>query len=613
MSLLRTPIHLRKTFSLPDFAVLAGVGALIYAVAHGARQAGAEYQQTVDISLSPAALPGYALLTLMRGFVAYGISLAFTIIYGRVAAYHPRAETVMVPMLDILQSIPVLGFLPGLVLAMVALFPRTNLGLELACILMIFTGQVWNMTFSFYHSLQAIPSDLREAGKIYRLSWWQRFTQLELPYSAIGLVWNSMMSMAGGWFFLTVTEAFVLGDNDFRLPGLGSYVSVAIQRGDWAAMIYGMIAMIVMIVAMDWLVWRPLVAWSQKFKFEETEASEAPQSAVLDFFRRSHLLSWTRNILSRRQRVGQAPRLSIAAEKAEASWKLARFSPQPVVATADGGSASIHVGEKVISAHSQSRPAAARIWSRLSIASGWLVTAMFVVGVAWGGWKLLALIQQLSLDEWARLLGLTALTFGRVAVAVAIGTLVMIPIGVAIGMNPKLSRRFQPVIQVVASFPAPMLFPIVLLALNQCGVSIEIAAIALMLLGTQWYILFNVIAGAMAIPHDLREAAQIYRLTRWEKWRRLILPGIFPSLVTGWVTAMGGAWNASIVAESVHFGHEASTATGLGAEISKATEAGNFPLLAASVFIMCLTVVGFNRLVWKRLYHLAETKFSLNK
>jgi NitT/TauT family transport system permease protein len=570
VSLLKPQIKLPRLFGVVDVLIIAALGALIYGLIDLGEEWAGPLRPVVEIDLSPAALPRYTLLSLFRGFAAYLFSLLFTLVYGYIAAYNRRAEKLMVPALDILQSIPVLGFLPGLVLALVALFPRSNVGLELACILMIFTGQVWNMTFSFYHSLRAIPAELREAARVYRLTWWQRFTQLELPYAAVGLVWNSMMSMAGGWFFLTVCEAFVLGEKDFRLPGIGSYMSVAIQQGNVPAMLYGIAAMIVMIVAVDQLVWRPIVAWSQKFKFEETEASLQAGSWMLELLQKSRLLRWVDSKV-------WTPLTKLGEPQASRRSDI-------LVATGRGRNAA---------------PT--------------MVFLALLALVGWGAVQLVRLLAELPAAEWLRLGGLTGLTFLRVLAAVVLGSLWTIPVGVAIGLNPKLSRVLQPVIQIAASFPAPMLYPLVVLALKLAGISIDIGSVALIMLGTQWYILFNVIAGAMAIPQDLREAAVLYRMGWSQRWRRLILPGIFPSLVTGWVTATGGAWNASIVAEYVHFGEETLTATGLGATISVATDKGSFALLAASVLLMCVAVVGINRTVWQRLYRLAEERFSLTK
>jgi len=553
-------------------AVVAGLVAL-------ARRWTAPLRPTFDIDLSPWALPRYTLLSLTRGFAAYGLSLLFTVTYGSVAAYNRRAERVMIPVLDILQGIPVLGFLPGLVLGMVALFPHSNVGLELACIVMIFTGQVWNMTFSFYGSLRAIPLELREVARVHRFGWWKRFRTLEVPASMIGLVWNSMMSMAGGWFFLTVNEAFTLGDHDFRLPGIGSYMSVAIDRGDVRAMLAAIAAMVTMIVTVDQLVWRPVLAWAHKFKVEEAEAASAPQSWVLNLLRRvrarSRLLPWL-------ERATQP-----------------RVQP-PAVVQPDGAS------------FSRSPPPAG--WSPvLATALGVGTVALCAMLTLWGAAHLLLLIRQIRAAQWLTLLGALGLTFLRTSAAVLLGAAWTVPVGIWIGRSPRLSHLLQPVIQVVASFPAPMLFPLVTALFLHFGIDFSWGCVALMLLGAQWYILFNVLAGAMAIPQDLEEAVAIYRLRGWARWRTLYLPGVFPYLVTGLITAAGGAWNASIVSEYLRYKGRTLVAPGLGSLITQATAAGDFSLLAAGVLTMALTLVVLNRLLWKRLYRIADTRFSLNR
>lgn len=593
MSLFRPNVKLARLFSVVDLLVLAGLGAVVYGLISVGSEWRAVLRPTVEIDLSPWALPRYTVLSLFRGFAAYLISLIFTLIYGYVAAYNQRAEKIMVPLLDILQSIPVLGFLPGLVLALVAAFPHSNVGLELACVIMIFTGQAWNMTFSFYHSLRSILPDLRDAARVYRLTAWQRLLQLELPSAAVGLVWNSMMSMAGGWFFLTVVEAFTLGDKDFRLPGIGSYMSVAMARGDKAAMVCGVAAMMVMVVAVDQLIWRPIVAWSQKFKLEETEAATQSGSFMLELLQRSRLLCWVdARVWTPLIALGQ-PRMALATASGA------------TVATAHSVTASRVAVE---TGRTESEPGKIA-WKVV----GWCVATAALVGLVWGVVNVTKLLAQLSSTDWLHVGKLTSLTFMRVFAAAAIGTIWTLPVGVAMGLNPRLSRIMQPVIQMMASFPAPMLYPLVLIILHAVGVTINYASVVLILLGTQWYILFNVIAGAMALPQDLREVAVMYRMRTVEKWRRLILPGIFPYLVTGWVTAAGGAWNASIVAEYVHFRQETLVADGLGAAISVATAGGNFAMLAACVLAMCVAVVGINRIVWKRLYNLAEGKFALTK
>jgi NitT/TauT family transport system permease protein len=551
-----------------DLALVAGLGGIIYGLILLAQEWTGVLRPTVEIDLSPAALPGYALLSLSRGLAAYLLSLAFTLAYGYWAAHDRVAERVLIPALDILQSIPVLGFMPGLVLGLVAAFPRSNVGLELASVIMIFTGQAWNMTFSFYHSLRSIPRDMDEVATLNRFNRWQRLRKLELPFSAIGLVWNSMMSMAGGWFFLMVSEAFVLGDKDFRLPGLGSYMSVAVAKGDTGAMVAAVVAMTVMIVALDQLLWRPVVVWAQKFRVEESGQTEAMESWFLDLLKRSEILPWVS------ERLGRLA-------KALAPARPLRVRPPP-------------------------RPTG-RAASAFSTGAFLALLAL----LAWGALGLLGLLRQVSPSGWGQIAWAAALTLGRVLLAVALGTLWTVPAGLAIGLSPRLSRVMQPIVQVVASFPAPMLFPAVVAALTTIGVGLGWGSVVLMLLGTQWYVLFNVIAGATAIPADLREAAQMYRLSLWQKFWRLQLPAIFPYLVTGWVTAAGGAWNASIVSEYMSFRGQVLAAEGLGARISIAAAAADYTTLAASITFMAAMVATFNRLVWRRLNAVAEERFTL--
>jgi NitT/TauT family transport system permease protein len=564
-------------------AVLGGITLL-------GRQLSAPYHERLEISLAWGALPYYTVLSLMRGFAAYGLSLVFTLTYGTVAAHNRRAEQVMIPVLDVLQAIPVLGFLPGLVLAMIALFPTREVGLEVACIVMIFTGQVWNMTFSFHSSLRNIPAPLREVGKIHRLTGWQFFRLVEVPAAMLGLVWNSMMSMAGGWFFLTVNESFTLRGRDYRLPGIGSYMNEAIVRGDAGAIVAAICAMVIMIVAVDQLFWRPIVVWSQRFKLEETADVEQPRSCVADLLWQSRLV-----------------RLVVERWRQSSNLLVTLGTPRPA---------------------SDTNPVSSAAEPELTVpggnAAGWLRTAgrwgLLVAGIALVAAGLTALVELLLLlplydatnhQDWTTVvLGLLA-SFARTSAAVALSALWTLPVGILIGLSPRWSQRLQPVIQVVASFPAPMLFPLVTLALVWLHVPFNIGCVALMVLGAQWYILFNVIAGAASIPDDLKEVVRVYRLSRWEQWTRLYLPAVFPHLVTGLVTAAGGAWNSTIVSEYVHLRHQSYSAFGLGSTISHATAEGNFSLLAASVLTMALFVVLVNRVLWKRLYRLAEERFSL--
>ncbi len=543
----------------------------------------APYREKVEIDLSLWSLPQYTILSLGRGFAAYGLSLAFTLIYGTIAAHHRRAEKVMIPALDVLQAIPVLGFLPGLVLAMIALFPSRQIGLEIACIVMIFTGQVWNMTFSFHGSLRSIPQALRDVAAIQRLSRWQVFRLLEVPAAMIGLVWNSMMSMAGGWFFLAVNEAFTLGRQDYRLPGIGAYMNQAIRQGDTAAMVGALGAMAMMIVFVDQVCWRPIVVWSQRFKLEETAEEVRPRSWVLDLLRQSRLF---------RAFVGRW------SEEKRPVMTLLQPSLALNPARSRGGFAK-------------------GVWPVLSLALRWGASALVAAGVAWGTWSLIRLMSQLPLydaanrDDWFKVFLALGASFLRISAAVAIGAAWTMPVGILIGLSPVWSQRLQPLIQVVASFPAPMLFPLVTMLLVALRIPFSVGCVLLMLLGAQWYILFNVIAGAMAIPNDLKEVARAYGMGRWQRWLRLYVPSVFPHLVTGLVTAAGGAWNATIVSEYVHLHHRTYSAFGIGSTISHATEDGHFPLLAASVTTMALFVVLLNRFFWKRLYRLAEARYTL--
>ena len=555
---------------LTDLPIFAFGIALFYGVIAITRYWSGPLVSEVEISLQPRALPVYVFYSVMRISIAYFLSLAFTFVYGYIAAYNPRAERFMVPLLDVLQSIPVLSFLPGVMLAMVSLFPKKQLGLELGAILLIFTGQVWNMAFSFYASLKGIPTEMREAAKLYRFSWWQSFTQMELPFSVIGLVWNSMMSVAGGWFFLMACEMFVLGNRDFRLPGLGAYLQTAASAGDTRAILWGVAAMLVVIILTDQLVWRPLIAWSEKFKFENVEAAEIPRSPILDLIRRSRTLA----LISRK---------SVVPIREALLQHFAKVSSQPEPDSVARG----------------------RVW--LIRLLGTALVGAIVLGV----FKSAVLLSGLTRPEVKEIFAGAAATFGRVNLALLLGALWTIPAGVAIGSHPKLARIAQPIAQIAASVPATALFPVVLMALVRLGGGLGTGSIILLLLGTQWYILFNVIAGASAIPTDLKEVCSVFSFNNFERWRQLILPGIFPFLITGLITASGGAWNASIVAEYFHFKGQIYSTMGLGAVISEATDSANFDQLLAATLLMAAIVVTINRLLWRRMYRLAATRFKL--
>jgi NitT/TauT family transport system permease protein len=529
----------------------------------------------VAISLSVKALPVYAFYSLGRMGIAYLLSLIFAISYGYTAAYNPRVEAWMIAALDILQSIPVLSFLPPVMLAMMALVPGHQLGIEMGSILLIFTGQVWNLAFSFYSSLKSIPREMIEATRIYRYSAWQRFWQLEMPFAAIGLVWNSIVSVAVGWFFLITCEMFSISPRNFRLPGLGSYLyTAASDPVNMHALLAGLAVLVLIIVATDQLLWRPLIAWSDKFKFEQTESASRVTSPILA-------------LLQRPSAITRLPARAWGLIEERMYCRLATTRECLIVQPIDDDAKK---GGKLLP----------------------VLLALFAgLAVLWGAHQAYGMLEGTTWAEIRMLLLGAGATWLRVNATLLLAALWTIPAGVAIGLNPKLARVLQPIIQVVASVPATALFPVLMLALIRVGGGLGIGSIALMLLGTQWYILFNVIAGAMAIPSDLEEVAAVYRFTRWQRWTRLILPGIFPYLITGMITASGGAWNASIIAEYFHIGDRTLETLGLGAQISAATDSGRFSILLLATILMAAIVVTMNRLVWRRLYRLAETRYKL--
>jgi len=523
------------------------------------------------VSTDPANLPYYAARSLLRMFAALGLSLLFTFVWATAAARLRRAQKVMIPILDILQSVPILGFLSVTITGFIALFPGSQLGLECASIFAIFTSQAWNMTFAFYHSLSSQPRELDEAARNLRLSRWQRFWRVDVPSGMIPLVWNGMMSFGGGWFFLVASEALSVNNHHYALPGIGSYVATATADGDLGKVFIAIAVMVVMVVGVNVLFWRPLTAWAERFRVEESEAAEAPRSLVLNLLRRSHVPVLMGKLFG---------------------W---------LVAPLDRLMAVFGLAEHPL----RTSPARRRI--------GDVVFACaVVVALAYGVFRIGGYIDATAgFGEVVHALGLGLVTFGRVILLVVVATVIWVPIGVWIGLNPKVSRLAQPVVQVLASFPANFLFPIATAVLVYTGISLNWGGIVLMSLGAQWYILFNVIAGASSIPNDLREAAANLALPRALWWRSLILPAIFPSYVTGGITAAGGAWNASIVAEVVSYGSTTLVATGLGAYISQATSEGDSPRILIGVLVMSLYVVGLNRLFWRRLYELAQRRYSL--
>ncbi|MCW2287668.1 NitT/TauT family transport system permease protein [Leucobacter luti] len=555
-----------------DIAVLAGVAVLFWlliVLTRGAATPVGPELAPAQVSTDPSQLPYYAGRSLLRMFLALAAATLFAFVVATAAARLPRAGRVIIPALDVLQSVPVLGFLSVTIGLWLTLFPGTSLGLEIAAIFAIFTSQVWNMTFAFYQSLITQPRDLDEASRMLRLSQWQRFWQLDAPHGAFPLVWNGMMSFGGGWFFLIASEVITVHHRTYALPGLGSYAAAAAARAEPSRLLLAAIVLIVLVVGVNFVFWRPLTAWAERFRAGDTDTAEPQRSVVFDLLRRSAVPGLLARLL-------------------HPVWEVLDR------ATRRRGS--------------RRHPRAHR---RRHRAADITITTLVTAVLAWGVIAMLSYIsREAGLGQFATAAGLGLVTFARVLVLLVLSTVVWVPIGVWIGLNPRVTRVAQPIVQVLASFPANFLFPFAAIVLLSTGISLNWGGILLMSLGAQWYILFNVIAGAAAIPIDLREAAQSMRLTRAETWRELILPAVFGSWVTGALTAAGGAWNASIVAEVVSYGGETLTATGLGAYIAEATSHGDFGQVLVGVLVMSVYVVALNRLLWRRLYALAEQRFS---
>lgn len=543
-----------------------------------------ELQPKFVIDLSFTALPLYGVYSLFRASIAYLLSLLFSLTFGYLAARFRRAEQIILPLLDIGQSIPVIGFLPGLVLGLMSIFSQNNLGLELACILMIFTGQVWNLAFSFYSSMKSVPKNFHELSANVSLSWWQKFVLVELPCSASGLAWNSLMSMAGGWFFLTICEAFTLGGKEFRLPGIGSYMAVAIEQGNIRAMFGGFAAMIILILSMDFIIWRPIIAWTRRFRLDESPDTfqEIPFMQLL--LQESKIVKIVDHLLEKiwyptfhgRNKTKKRSFVILFVQKIserldEVEW-LDHF----------------------------------QVFGRLFI----LVGMIFVL---WVSSKLFNFLEGITFEEALLIFKSTGMTLLRVCGCLVISTLWTVPFGLWVGLSTERTRFFQPIIQLAASFPAPMLYPLVLMGLQFFGIGLGFGSGVLMLLGVQWYVLFNVLAGATMISRELRETFSLLGLSRADTWKNLYIPSILPNLVTGLVTAAGGAWNASIVAEYFHDNNKVHSTMGLGSLISEATAQGNYPVLAGSLVVMMIVVVSLNRLVWHRIYDWVDRRYRFER
>ncbi len=557
-----------------DMIVLAGVAVifwLLIQLSHGITEPFDQVLAPSTVSTDPANLPYYAARSLLRMFAALAVSTLFAFVYATAAARLRRAEKVLLPTLDVLQSVPVLGFLSITLSVWLLLFPGTALGVECAAVFAIFTSQVWNMTFAFYQSLITQPRDLDEAARVLRLTKWQRFWKLDVPGGTIPLVWNGMMSFGGGWFFLIASEVISVNNRVYALPGIGSYVAAASQNKQIGRLLLAIAVMIVLVIGVNFVFWRPLTAWAERFRSGDTVTVEQQRSIVLDLLRRSVIPA----IITRALR--------------------------PVAACLERATRPLGRADRPLRINHARRRA------------GDIAFTVIVCGlIAFGLVRMLAYLgEHTGLDQFAVAAGLGLVTFARVLVLLILGTLIWVPVGVWIGLSPKVTRFAQPIVQVLASFPANFLFPFVTLLLIQTGISLNIGGILLMALGAQWYILFNVIAGTAAIPNDLREAAINLRLNRVQTWRYLYGPAIFASWVTGGFTAAGGAWNASIVAEVVSYGDQTLTATGLGAYIAGSTADGDFARTLVGVTVMSIFVVGLNRLFWRRLYGYAERRLSL--
>lgn len=558
--------------TIGDGLVLLAVAAILYI---GVRFAFDTPRVIVgpEITLAPQALPWYALFSTARMTVAYILSLLFSLFYGYSAARNRAARTVLMPLLDVLQSVPILSFLPVVLLSLTAILPDA-IAAEFAAIVLIFTSQAWNMTFSFYQSMTTIPMELREASAIFRLAPWLRFRKLELPFAAIGLLWNSIMSWSGGWFFLMAAETFHVGAKNFQLPGLGSYMFRAASVGDITAVSLGLITLVIVIVGLDQFVWRPMIAWTTKFKVEMVESEDAPESWFLNILKGSWFLD----------------------QFGKHIWKP--FSERVDMRSQKRGAARIEPTERV---ETRTRPS-------------WQLIAVIIIGgilLLFALYSALGLLVTLPASTLPELLVSLGATFLRVFIALLVAMAWTIPVGVIIGTNRRAANFLQPIVQVVASIPATALFPVLLLILLQVPGGLNIAAIVLMLMGTMWYMLFNVIAGASSIPQDLKYTTALLRLSRSDRWRTLILPVLFPFIITGAITASGGAWNASIVAEYVQFGGEIYTVTGIGSLIARATARSDYALLLAATLSMVIGVVLINRLFWSRLYRIAEERYRL--
>jgi len=559
-----------------DILALIIVTSLLFALGWTAAHMALPFKlgQQIPISLSISALPNYALQTTLRMFIALFISLIFSLVVATIAAKSERAGKLIIPIIDILQSVPILGYLSIALAGFIALFPNSMLGPECAAIFVVFTSQVWNMTLSFYQSLRTVPKELIEAGHMYQLSSWQRFWRIEAPFGLPGLLWNAMMSMSGGWFFIVASEAISVANQNITLPGIGSYIALAIDQRNINAIFYSIVTMLIVIALYDQLLFRPLVSWSEKFKMSEM-SEETAHSWVLDILQRTRFLQFVGKKLQR---------------YFEYFVNFSLFSKRKA-------NRNKHIMED--------KPP-----SKLENLLWYCLVLVLLLGLAMFSWHFI--FQHIPFSETLHVFELGGFTALRVFVLIIVCSCIWVPIGLWVGMRPNVTQIVQPVAQFLAAFPANLLFPIFVVAIVKFNLNVEIWTAPLMVLGTQWYILFNVIAGASSIPRELKLAAENMQLKGWIKWKRFLLPAIFPYYITGAITAAGGSWNASVVAEVIHWGNITLHAQGLGAYIQDNTASGNFTHIALGVVIMCIWVTLINLLFWRRLYNFAEQRYNLN-
>lgn len=599
MRIASRPIVERGSYLAAEMLTLSVVILVGLALAHFVAVGSAPFNETVKISSDLSQLPKYASLSLIRSLIALFISYSFAIAYGTIAAKSERSERIMIPMLDVLQSLPVLTFLPGFVIALTHIFPNSRWGLEISCILMIVTGQVWNLVFAYYESQRSLNSELKEYSKIIRLTPFERLSKLDIP-SALGpLVYNGMMSMAGGWFFLTLCEGFILGNKSYRLPGLGSFLSTTFEAQEYSAFTAGIVCLVVMVWGVDFLLWRPLIAWSAQYRDAGSDDASAERSLFLNLLRRSEITSFV------------AEKISLAQSFARETINKRNFGPKFLKRSdVQQGASLLRLWLTLNSSGSRSAGKSKSQWRSQLIAFARWFSGFLIGGLVFLTLPTLPKIAQsmasVSRTDWLELTNALSLTFLKVLGVIFIATLWTVPVGLWIGKSPKISRIVAPIIQNLAAFPAPVLYPLIAMWLAKLNMNPLLVATLLMTIGNQWYLLFNVVSGASRIPQELQIVAKLHRFSLKDRFFKLYFPSIFPSLLTGWITAAGGAWNASIVAEVVEYPGGRIRATGIGAEITEATSQGQYQRLVAAVIVITIALIILNRTVWRSLHQHAE-------